>query len=161
MDLVDHFRTLLAWDAWANRETVRSLGATADPGAVRLLAHIAASKRLWLNRTVGDASPVVVWPDLPLAAASDALRDIEAEWGVWLARLRPEGLAPAVSYVNSKGEAWSSTVAQILTHMAAHSHYHRGQIAARVRAAGGEPAYTDFIHAIRTRALKTEEVPSD
>jgi uncharacterized damage-inducible protein DinB len=30
-----------------------------------------------------------------------------------------------------------------------HGGYHRGQIAAAVREAGGEPAYTDFIHAVR------------
>lgn len=27
--------------------------------------------------------------------------------------------------------------------------YHRGQIASEVRAAGREPAYTDFIHSVR------------
>ena len=155
MDLVSHFRTLLAWDAWANRETIRSLGEAADPGAVRLLAHLAASKRLWLNRIFEDPSPVVVWPDLPLTDAGRALLAVDAEWETWLATLRPAALAPVVSYVNSKGEAWTSSVAQILTHVAAHAHYHRGQIAARVRAAGGEPAYTDFIHAVRTHAMDT------
>jgi uncharacterized damage-inducible protein DinB len=30
-----------------------------------------------------------------------------------------------------------------------HSGYHRGQIAAAVRESGGEPAYTDYIHAVR------------
>jgi uncharacterized damage-inducible protein DinB len=35
-----------------------------------------------------------------------------------------------------------------------HSAYHRGQIAADVRAAGHEPAYTDFIHATRTGRVR-------
>jgi len=30
-----------------------------------------------------------------------------------------------------------------------HSTYHRGQIASAVREAGGAPAYTDYIHAVR------------
>jgi uncharacterized damage-inducible protein DinB len=30
-----------------------------------------------------------------------------------------------------------------------HSSYHRGQIAADMRAAGVTPAFTDFIHAVR------------
>jgi len=30
-----------------------------------------------------------------------------------------------------------------------HSTYHRGQIAADLRAAGVQPAYTDFIHGVR------------
>ena len=37
----------------------------------------------------------------------------------------------------------------ILAHVVLHSAYHRGQIAAAVRAGGGEPAYTDMIHAVR------------
>jgi len=50
------------------------------------------------------------------------------------------------------GEApayWTSTVGDILTHVAMHGAYHRAQIAAAVRESGREPAYTDFIHAVR------------
>ncbi len=36
-------------------------------------------------------------------------------------------------------------VADVLTQLHGHSLYHRGQIASLVRAAGGEPAKTDFI----------------
>jgi uncharacterized damage-inducible protein DinB len=49
-------------------------------------------------------------------------------------------------------------VDDIATHVVFHSHYHRGQIASLVRAAGHTPAYTDFIHAIRSRATGTQEV---
>ena len=34
-------------------------------------------------------------------------------------------------------------------HVLMHSAYHRGQIALEMRAAGMEPAYTDFIQAVR------------
>ena len=55
----------------------------------------------------------------------------------------------SVAYRNSKGEPWTSTVGDILTHVVTHSAYHRGQVASELRAAGFEPAYTDFIHAVR------------
>jgi uncharacterized damage-inducible protein DinB len=42
-------------------------------------------------------------------------------------------------------------VDDILMHVVMHSAYHRGQIALEVRCAGQTPAYTDFIHAIRTK----------
>ncbi len=61
----------------------------------------------------------------------------------------PAGLAETVVYKNSKGEPWTSTVEDILTHVLLHSAYHRGQIASQVRAGGEQPAYTDFIHAVR------------
>jgi uncharacterized damage-inducible protein DinB len=34
-----------------------------------------------------------------------------------------------------------------------HGSYHRGQIASAVRAAGGTPAYSDFIHASRKQLI--------
>jgi uncharacterized damage-inducible protein DinB len=40
-------------------------------------------------------------------------------------------------------------VEDVLTHVLFHSAYHRGQIALQMRASGAEPAYTDFIHAVR------------
>ena len=63
----------------------------------------------------------------------------------------PEGadLDGGVAYRNSQGEAWTSTVGDILTHVVSHSAYHRGQVASELRAAGFAPAYTDFIHAVR------------
>jgi uncharacterized damage-inducible protein DinB len=45
-------------------------------------------------------------------------------------------------------------VEEILTHVTIHSAYHRGQIASDVRSAGLEPAYTDYIHAVRQRFLE-------
>ena len=66
-----------------------------------------------------------------------------------LASLDEEELRESVGYRNSKGEFWTSTVADILTHVALHASYHRGQIAAAIREAGGPPPYTDYIHAVR------------
>jgi uncharacterized damage-inducible protein DinB len=56
-----------------------------------------------------------------------------------------------VLYANTKGQRFENTVAEILLQVLLHGAYHRGQIAADVRAAGGEPALTDLIHAIREK----------
>jgi uncharacterized damage-inducible protein DinB len=69
--------------------------------------------------------------------------------GEYFSQLSSSALAEKVIYKNSKGEAWSSTVHDVLTHVALHSAYHRGQIAGLMRARGYAPAYTDFIHAVR------------
>jgi len=67
----------------------------------------------------------------------------------YLQELTADGLEETVSYVNSKGEPWTSSVEDILTHLVLHSSYHRGQIAADTRASGHAPASTDYIHARR------------
>jgi uncharacterized damage-inducible protein DinB len=147
-DLAEVWR-LFRWGHWANEETLASLRRTAPPGAVRWIAHIVAAELLWLARLRDEAPPLPVWPEFDLADTARRLAGSRRVWTAHLEALTPEDLADSVGYRNSKGEFWTSTVADILTHVSHHGAYHRGQIAAAVRAAGGEPAYTDFIHAAR------------
>ena len=151
---------LFAYDVWANQETLGSVrpAAQSAPKAVRLSAHIAATELLWLSRIQGRPSPVPVWPDVGLDETVRLFSDAADQWRTYLERMTPDEGARRVAYVNSKGESFRNTVASIATHVVFHSHYHRGQIAALVRAAGYEPAYTDFIHAIRTNAFTSKEV---
>lgn len=146
---MDHLRRLLRYDVWANQETLRSLGqGEPPPRSLRWMAHIIGAEFLWLARLQGTASRMPVWPDLSLEECRAALKELNPALRKFdLERLGP--LNRQVSYVNSKGEPWSSTVEDILTHLVIHSAYHRGQIASDSRTAGQEPAYTDYIHAAR------------
>ncbi len=67
----------------------------------------------------------------------------------------PAELERVVGYRNSRGEPWTSTVGDVVTHVVIHSAYHRGQVASELRGAGFEPAYTDFIHAVRQGFLSS------
>ena len=145
----DHFGRLLRYDAWANVETVASVRRTPSPQGLRWMAHIVGAEFLWLDRLTGSASPLEVWPELDADACATRVEELARTWPDYLSRLGSAGLSGGVAYRNSKGELWTSTVADILTHVVIHSGYHRGQIAAAVREAGGVPAYTDFIHATR------------
>ena len=92
---------------------------------------------------------MLVWPELDLDGCAAGLAELAELWWQIEADLSPETLLDNIAYRNTKGEFWTNSVADILTHMALHSGYHRGQIAADVRANGGTPAVTDFIHAAR------------
>jgi uncharacterized damage-inducible protein DinB len=70
-------------------------------------------------------------------------------WAEYLGRISAEDLARKISYKNSQGEAWTSTIEDVLAHVILHSAYHRGQIASHMRSIGQTPAYTDFIHGVR------------
>ncbi len=147
-DLDRHARQL-RYDTWANAETLASLRSVTSPPGVRWIGHIVGAELLWLGRLTGEPSQLSVWPDLDLDAAALRLEQLAGSWPRYLAALAEDDLTDRVGYRNSKGEFWTSTVDDILTHVVTHSAYHRGQIAAAVRAGGGEPAYTDFIHAVR------------
>lgn len=116
---------------------------------LRLLAHILSAERLWLERVRKQPQSLSVWPEFSADQCEAQIAEMASLWREFLDGLSAEQLSESVSYKNSKGEAWSSTVEDILTHVLLHSAYHRGQVASHTRAAGEIPAYTDFIHAVR------------
>lgn len=156
IETLDRLRRLFAWDAWANRETLSALRAAGEPPleAVRLLAHVVGTGWLWRARLRDEPSPLPVWPELDLAEIDRQIDRLDGAWSATLDEYAsdadPAGrLAEPVSYVNSLGEAWTSSAGDILEHAVLHGAHHRGQIAAALRRIGCEPAYTDFIHAVR------------
>jgi uncharacterized damage-inducible protein DinB len=152
-DTLRRLRRLFHWDAWAHRVTLASLQAVDAPPevAVRLLAHVVGTSWLWWARLRREPSPLAVWPALDLKGIAAQLPLLERAWEEALVGLQsdPARLGEAVAYVNSLGEPWTNTAADILEHVVQHGGYHRGQIAAALRRAGFEPASTDFIHAVR------------
>lgn len=149
------YKKLLAYEAWANQEAAAALRRAVRPPerALRIMAHIIGSSWLWYSRLVGQPSPVTVWPDFDLDALSAELNKLHLVWERHLANLLPEHFTARVDYVNSKGEPWTSTVEDVLTHLFMHSAYHRGQIAVLLRLDQHEPAYTDYIHACRQKLI--------
>ena len=146
----EFYARLLRYDAWANGETLASLRRSGGPAkAVRWMGHLVGSGALWLSRARGEPPPMAVWPDLDLDACAGGLERLAEGWPRYIAGLGPADLEEGVGYRNTRGEFWTSAVGDILTHVAMHGAYHRAQIAAAVRESGGEPAYTDFIHAVR------------
>jgi uncharacterized damage-inducible protein DinB len=147
---VGWYARLLRYDAWANGETLGSLRSVKPPPkALRWMAHIVGSGDLWLARLRDEPPSVALWPELDFEGCAAGVARLAERWPRHLETLRDEDLHECVGYRNSRGEYWTSTVADILTHVAMHGAYHRAQIAAAVRESGGEPAYTDFIHAVR------------
>jgi uncharacterized damage-inducible protein DinB len=139
-----------AYDHWANRQTLRSLQAGSFSERIRkIMAHVPAAERLWHDRLLGRPQSMAVWPDLTLDQSAALVDEMAERWREYLAGLPPEGLQAVKGYTNSQGEPWRNTVQDVLVHVVMHSGYHRGQIAAAVRAEGGEPAHTDFIEAVR------------
>jgi len=160
MNVADALRRQFAYNAWANRETlaaIRNVGETPSERSLQLLAHIFAAERVWLERLRQVPQSVAVWPkpDLPWCEAQAS--ELQRLWVDYLDLITAGDVSQSISYKNSKGEEWTSTVVDILTHVVFHSAYHRGQIASHMRENGQTPAYTDYIHGIRQGLL--EEAP--
>jgi uncharacterized damage-inducible protein DinB len=160
MELLEHLRRQFArqfaYDEWANREVLAGLKASARrPVRPRqLLAHILSAEQLWLDRILKQPQRLPVWPDLTLDECESQIVELARRWKEFLASISHAGFQESVAYKNTQGDLWSSTVEDILTHVILHSAYHRGQIAAQMRAAGEQPAHTDFIHAARQKLIE-------
>jgi uncharacterized damage-inducible protein DinB len=154
--MLEHIRNLFSYDDWANREVLGSLQAlNAPPGrSVRLLAHILSAERLWLERLLVQKQTLPVWPLSTIAQCKLEVDQLPGLWRNYLTAVGEAGLARSLTYKNTKGESFSSQKQDILLHVVMHSAYHRGQIAADLRAAGFTPPYTDFIHAVRQGFLE-------
>jgi uncharacterized damage-inducible protein DinB len=155
MGLLEHLHRQFAYDAWANREILANLKASGpDSRPLQLLAHILSAERLWLERLQQQPQSLPVWPDFSIDRCESQIAELAELWSEYLGRMSVSGLSEEVTYKNSKGEPWTNTVEDILTHVTLHSAYHRGQIASQMRADGKQPAYTDFIHAVRQGMIR-------
>jgi uncharacterized damage-inducible protein DinB len=82
--------------------------------------------------------------ETPSALTVEARRSHEA-WNQFVDRLDAGTLERRVVVPWFREPALEISVAQALTQAAMHSHYHRGQQAARLRELGGTPPLTDYI----------------
>jgi uncharacterized damage-inducible protein DinB len=153
MDLLDYLLRQFTYNAWANREVFTHIGADAmSTRPLQLLSHIVSAERLWLERIRQQPQSLAVWPNLTLEECGRQLDYMPPLWRDYL-KSAPL-LAEKITYKNTRGEPWTSSVEDILTHVLLHSAYHRGQIASQIRADGFQPAYTDFIHAVRNGRIE-------
>lgn len=146
MTLLDHLHRLFDHMYWADDLVLQRLRSAPEPAAVRLFAHVLGAERVWLTRLRGeDSQGLEVWPSLDVARCEELAPSNREGFEEYLAGLSPEALPRGIEYRNQQGAPFRAARIDILSHVATHGTYHRGQIAQSLRAAGHEPVNTDFI----------------
>lgn len=173
MELRIDFETLLAHDHWANGQALDSLEAMKDPPAkgVGLVGHVIGAEACWIQRMCqegGSGESEAAWLermgkqgafDWPEGAVDLAVvrrtwkEDAPALWSEFLADKRRADPNRTFSYVNFLSQSYSAKVQDALIQLMLHGAYHRGQVGAAVRAAGGEPAVVDYMRAVRSGVI--------
>lgn len=143
----DHFSKLFKHVAWADARVLQSLRAAHSvlKKDLDLYSHILGSEHVWLSRIKGIPAKVAVWPTLTLDEAEQLAGENVAAFEGVISQLTEESRGTPITYRNSAGDQFTSTLEDILTHVCLHGAYHRGQIAASVRAGGDVPSPTDYI----------------
>ena len=153
-DSLQFLHKLFEYDHWANREALASLSTVSGSAErpLRILGHIMGAQGLWLARFDNPSPPGgQAWPTLTLDDCRVAVEDMHRRWSQVLDKLTPEKMSEALVYRNTKGQEFRTPIQDVLMHLLMHSAYHRGQLAAAVREAGGKPAGTDYVVYVRQK----------
>lgn len=150
--MIQYLQKLAAYDQWANQqvlESLRTIPAEAPPAAkekaATLMGHLAAAKRVWLNRMVGKPAGTDPWPKLTLDAADEMLAKADKDFLTLTSKLTLTKLAQPVIYRTFKGQSHATPLVDVVVHIINHGSYHRGQLANAIATAGGTAAATDYI----------------
>jgi uncharacterized damage-inducible protein DinB len=152
IDLYHHMEWADAtlWDA-----VLQAPSAASDPALKELFHHLHMVQYgflgMWSGVSLKEAPPEAVgFPDLPSLCRWG--RDYHASVGAYIQKLDTGSLDASMvlpwadEYVAGvKPKATPTTLGETLLQVSLHSTHHRGQAAARFRAAGGTPPTTDFI----------------
>jgi uncharacterized damage-inducible protein DinB len=139
-------RALKAAEALSADELHRNLGNSY--GSIHgTLAHIFQADSIWLDRLHGvpTGGLSAYAPESDFAAFSKQWQALLGRWVSWAEGLGAADWNRIVPHRNTRGEASSQPVWQIVLHAVNHATYHRGQITTMLRQLGREPIGTDLI----------------
>jgi uncharacterized damage-inducible protein DinB len=157
----DHLTRVFQHLEWADARVLESLrdAHTILKKDLDLYSHILGSEHTWLSRINGVPAKVAIWPTLTLDECEKLAAENAAAYQKLASELTPESRERRITYRNSAGDQFTSTMEDILTHVSLHGAYHRGQIAASLRAAGAVPIPTDYIAFVRGAPAATGRRP--
>ncbi|MCU0329192.1 MAG: hypothetical protein MUE53_09390 [Chitinophagales bacterium] len=110
--------------------------------AIRLFHHTLNAHQIWNNRILHKTSEYSVWQ---IHEAKDLQAIDVANYQHTIEILQDIDITLSCTYLTSKGETFTNTISDILTHILTHTSYHRGQIASELKFIGKEPISSDYI----------------
>jgi uncharacterized damage-inducible protein DinB len=132
---------------WANQRILETLQIGEEKKqANKLFSHILHAEHVWFTRLKGaDSSQLPIWAEASLELCVEMVNRNHHNYAEFLSTLSNTDLDQLVSYKNSKGTEFHHSIRDILTHVALHGQYHRGQINQLLRQADLEPINVDYI----------------
>lgn len=146
----NYFLTLMAHEAWANRNLITALRKTDSiPQRVtEVFPHMFTAHEMWYGRLTGnnpDINTLKWWPPYDLDQCEKWNEDYAAKWQDYLSKIAEPLDQLRGNFTSLKGDPISFRVIDCLTQLHSHSVNHRGQIAAMLNQAGIKGVQMDFI----------------
>ena len=147
LELIEDLYRHQEWaDACAWRVAGASAPAKEDAELRERFFHVHAVQQIWLARWQGmEFTPPKAADYASLGDLRHYARACHAALKAYLSLRKEADLAAPLAYKNLAGEPFTQPLWELLLHLSHHSHYHRGQIATRLRKLGAEPPDTDLV----------------
>lgn len=154
-----HLTKLISHLAWADDRVLAALrsATTPDSSCLELFAHVLAAEHVWLARLKGETPRHPVWPALSLEECAGLVQANQRDLIAFVGDLTAGDLSRGITYQNSAGQEFASSIEDILLQVSLHGTYHRGQIAWALRHGGGVPMPTDYIAFVRGSPAATRD----
>ncbi len=112
------------------------------PEAEKLFSHILTTQHAWMKRIQNQPADFGIWDIHPV----EKFESIHHQNFVLIKEVfESTPLNQDVTYINSKGDEYTSKVKDIIFHVLNHSTYHRAQVASIFKQNGLIPPVTDYI----------------
>lgn len=143
-----YFKQIFEHEHWANLKVLESMiAATETPQRViEIFSHTIAAQRIWLDRISGNKTDLKVWEVFDTAIMLELL---EINYTDINKIIENQDLEQLIAYQNSAGQHFTNTINQILSHLALHASYHRGQVVLLLKGKTEVLPATDYILYLR------------
>ena len=144
---------LAAYNNWANGRLLlhlENINGNIPESTLQLFSHILNAQAIWLSRVRNIKVTQAPFDNQTLAQCRHLHETTSGQLQALAALSAPE-LARIITYTNTKGEEFTNSIDDILTHVINHGTYHRAQIARDLRQQNLEPINTDYILYVRSK----------
>ncbi len=144
----NYYKILFEHEHWANLKVLESMICTSETPqrAIEIFSHTIAAQRIWLDRINGDKTELKIWE---VFETEIMLELLEINYADINKIINNQDFEQLIAYQNSSSQHFTSTINQILTHLALHASYHRGQVVLLLKDHVDILPTTDYIFYVR------------
>ncbi|MBU1096804.1 MAG: damage-inducible protein DinB [Ignavibacteriae bacterium HGW-Ignavibacteriae-2] len=144
-----YFIELFQYNDWANEQLIEHIRFLEQPPerCLRLISHILSAQDMWMERIAGTHDwNIQIWDLYTIQECSLLSVQSSQQWFKLIRKLKDKDYDKLIVYKNLNGNACETPIRQIITHVAQHSTYHRGQINLLLKQNNIPPVELDYIY---------------
>lgn len=143
-----YYKSIFGHEHWANLKVLESMIAASEipQRVIEIFSHIIAAQRIWLDRINGNRADLKVWEVFDTEIMLELL---EINYADINKIIDNQDLEQLIAYQNPAGQHFTNTINQILSHLALHASYHRGQVILLLKGKIDVLPATDYIFYLR------------